>query len=87
MSRRWDEDYLRTVSTKLRTEDAAAFLEWCDHHQLTRHEALRLMIGALLDEWQQLPASSKIPRHPAYSLFRGEPHDPLRLHDWPPLSS
>ena len=46
--RRWDAEHLRTASTRLTVDEARRFKLFCENHDTTRYEVLRLMVQCLL---------------------------------------
>lgn len=48
-NRKWDKDNMRSVSCRLRTEDADRFKEWCRQHKTTPAAYLKMKVFECLD--------------------------------------
>ncbi|MBQ5310509.1 MAG: hypothetical protein ILP19_00490 [Oscillospiraceae bacterium] len=51
-SRRWDKEHMRSLSCRLRTEDAALFKEYCIANNTTPGTLLKEYVNSILKEYR-----------------------------------
>ncbi len=59
-NRKWDKDNMRTVSCRLRTEDAELFKEYCADHHTTPGAVLKNYIWKLLEQYGEEREKSEL---------------------------
>lgn len=52
-NRKWDKENMKTVSCRLRTEDADLFKKYCDDNNITPAQYLKRHIQEIIDKYYE----------------------------------